>query len=98
MLILDSMRLAVETDLVELVVDGLGPYFLNVLLLLCQLVVDLLDLVLQDLELSLFVLKLLRVDVDLTLEASSLRLVDGVTTATHAAPCNRCHFKSRFEF
>ena len=50
---------------------------------LCQFIFDLLDLVLQDLEPSFLILKLLRVGVDLTLQPHRLTLVDGVVAASH---------------
>ena len=50
---------------------------------LCQFIFDLLDLVLQDLEPSFLILKLLRVGVDLTLQSHCLTLVDGVVAASH---------------
>lgn len=42
---------------------------------------NLLDLVLEDLQSTLFVLKLLRVDVYLILEPLSLALMNGIVTA-----------------
>ena len=54
-----------------------------------MLVLDLLDLVLQNLQLTLFVFELMRIDVDFSLEASGFTLVDGVVSATHRnATCN----------
>ena len=59
-----------------------------------QFIFDLLDLVLQDLEPTLLVLKLLRVGVDLTLQPHRLTLVDGVVAAPHWTVCSRSHFLS----
>ena len=83
LLVLDGVALAVQADLVKLFVHMLRPDLVDVLLPLQQLVVDLLDLVLQDLKLALFVLKLLRIDVHLFLQARSFALVDGVVSAAH---------------
>ena len=53
-----------------------------------QFIFDLLYLVLQDLEPSLLVFKLLRVGIDLTLQPHGLTLVDRVVPAPHRASCN----------
>ena len=86
---LARVLLAIETDVVSLVVDGLGSDLVDVFLLFTQLILHLLDLVLQDLELSLLVLKLLRVDVDLPLKPSRLALVYWIVAAAHGTTCNR---------
>ena len=89
MLVLDRVGLTVQTDVVPFVGDRLRLDLCNVRLLLLELVVDLLDLVLQDLQLTLFVLKLVSVNVDLTLETSSLTLMNWVIPATHrGTTCN----------
>ena len=85
---LARVLLAIETDVVALVVDGLGSDLVDVVLLFGQLVLHLLDLVLQDLELALLILKLLRVNVDLPLKSSRLALVYRIVTATHGTTCN----------
>ena len=54
-----------------------------------MLVLNLLDLVLQNLQLTLFVFELVRVDVDFSLEASGFTLMNGIVPATHRnATCN----------
>ena len=85
---LARVLLAIETDVVALVVDGLGSDLVDVVLLFGQLVLHLLDLVLQDLELALLILKLLRVNVDLPLKSSRLALMYRIVAATHGTTCN----------
>ena len=85
---LARVLLAVETDVVPLVIDSLGSDLVDVVLLFGQLVLHLLDLVLQDLELALLILKFLRVNVDLPLKPSRLTLVYRIVTAAHGASCN----------
>ena len=63
-----------------MVIDGLRADLLNVRLLFSHLIVDLLDLVLQDLQLSLLVLELLRVDVNFALQTFTFTLVYRVVT------------------
>ena len=89
LLILARVLLPIEADVVTLVVDGLGSDLVDVIFLFAELVLHLLDLVLEDLELSLLILKLLRVDVDLPLKSSCLTLVYRVVPAAHGATCNR---------
>ena len=88
LLVLDRVLLSRQPDVVQLVIDGLRTNLLDVVPLLSQLVVDLLDLVLQDLQLSLFILELLSVDVDFALQSGRLTLVDGVVAAAHRTSCN----------
>ena len=81
---LDVVSLVGYTDCTKLDLN----YFLwrnlfDVFFPLGQFIFDLLDLILQDLESSLLVLKLLRVGVDLTLQPHRLTLVDGVVAASH---------------
>ena len=71
-----------------LVADRLRLRFLDNLLLLGQLVLNLLDLILQDLELALLVLKFLRVDIHLVLKALGFAFMHRVVPAAHAAPSN----------
>ena len=85
LLVFDSMRLAVKTDFIKFIIDCFGSDLADVFLLLAKFVFDLLDLILDDLESTFFVLKLLSVVIDLALEASSLTLVDRVVTAAHRA-------------
>ena len=92
---LDVVSLVGYTDCTKLDLN----YFLwrnlfDVFFPLGQFIFDLLDLVLQDLEPSLLVLKLLRVGVDLTLQPHRLTLVDGVVAASHWTVCSRSHFLS----
>lgn len=77
------MLLAVQPDVVTFVSDRLWLDLGNVSLLLLELVVDLLDLILEDLELTLFVLKFVGVDVDFSLQTSRLTLVNRVVSAPH---------------
>ena len=67
LLVLNSMLLAVQTNVVKLIFDSLGPNFLYILVLFRELVFYLLDLVLRDLKLTFLVLKLLGIDVDFSL-------------------------------
>ena len=71
-----------------MVIDGLRADFLNVRLLLGHFVVNLLDLVLQDLQLTLLIFKLLRVEIYFALQARRLTFVDGVVATTHRTSCN----------
>ena len=62
---------------------------LDVGLLLSKLMLNLLDLVLEDLQSSFLILKLLSVDVHLILEPLSLALMNGIVTAADGGPsCN----------
>jgi len=86
--VLDGVLLAVEADLVSLVRHRLGPDLADVFLFLRKLILDLLNLVLQNLQLPLFVFKLLRVNVHLALQPGRLTLVNRVVSAAHAAARN----------
>ena len=92
---LDVVSFVSYTDCSKLDLD----YFLwrnlfDVFFPLGQFIFDLLDLILQDLESSLLVLKLLRVGVNLTLQPHCLTLVDRVVAASHWTVCSRSHFLS----
>ena len=81
---LDVVSLVGYTDCTKLDLN----YFLrrnlfDIFFPLGQFIFDLLYLVLQDLEPSLLVFKLLRIGVDLTLQPHGLTLVDGVVAAPH---------------
>lgn len=93
LLLLYRVLLAIQPDVVSLVSDRGRLYLADVGSLLLHLVIDLLDLVLEDLQLTLLVLELVRVDVHFTLQSGCFALVDWVFTATHGSTtCNRCHF------
>ena len=67
---------------------GLWADLGDVFLLFNKLVVNLLDLVLQDLQLTLLIFKLLRVEIYFALQARRLTFVDGVVATTHRTSCN----------
>ena len=65
--ILAGMLLAVETNVVTLVIDSLRSDLADILFLLSLLVLHLLNLVLEDLQLALLILELLSVDIHFSL-------------------------------
>ena len=93
LLLADCVLLAAQLDVVAFVGytyrakldlnDFLWRNLFDVFFPLGQFIFNLLYLVLQDLEPSLLVFKLLRVGVDLTLQPHGLTLVDGVVAASH---------------
>ena len=88
LLLLDGVVLAVQANLVQLVVHGFRSDLLDVLLFLAEFILDLFDLILDDLQLAFFILELLGVDVDFALQSSGFTLVNWVVPTAHRATCN----------
>ena len=101
LLLLDSMLLAIQSDLVNfftvfllqlgvlnLEVSWLGFDLLDVLFFLSEFYLNLLNLVLKDLQLSLLVFELLSVVVHFTLESLRFTLLSWVGSAADGATCN----------